>query len=150
MKSILEIYRIGRGPSSSHTMGPQKAAELFRAENPTAERVRVTLRGSLAMTGRGHQTDRAVREAFDPIDCQVVFDTADGAGLPMWAATPTGRTRSISIRPTRATSIRASTTSSRPPRAATRPRCAARPATAPTASSAVSVTKTARKPSSAR
>ena len=82
MKSILEIYRIGRGPSSSHTMGPQKAAELFRAENPTAERVRVTLRGSLAMTGRGHQTDRAVREAFDPIDCQVVFDTADGAGLP--------------------------------------------------------------------
>lgn len=82
MKSILELYRIGRGPSSSHTMGPARAAALFREEHPAADRVRVVLRGSLARTGRGHLTDVAVREALAPLPCDIVFDTEDGEALP--------------------------------------------------------------------
>ena len=60
MKSLRELYRIGLGPSSSHTMGPARAAELYRARHPSAAHFRVTLYGSLAATGRGHFTDRAV------------------------------------------------------------------------------------------
>ena len=75
MKSLRELYRIGRGPSSSHTMGPSRAAELFRAEQPDADAFRVILYGSLAKTGRGHLTDRAVQEALAPIPAEVVFDT---------------------------------------------------------------------------
>jgi L-serine dehydratase len=82
MKSLLEIYRIGRGPSSSHTIGPARAAERFHMENAGADSVRVVLRGSLAMTGRGHQTDRAVREALAPLPCEVVFDPSDPEDLP--------------------------------------------------------------------
>ena len=82
MKSVLEIYRIGRGPSSSHTMGPARAAALFHMEHPDADRVRVTLRGSLALTGRGHQTDEAVREALAPIPCEIVFDPSEPEKLP--------------------------------------------------------------------
>ena len=57
MKSIKEIYRIGKGPSSSHTMGPEKAARIFKEENPEADFFEVILYGSLASTGRGHGTD---------------------------------------------------------------------------------------------
>ena len=57
MKSIKEIYRIGRGPSSSHTMGPEAAAKMFIGEFPSAERYEVVLYGSLAKTGKGHGTD---------------------------------------------------------------------------------------------
>lgn len=64
MKSIRELYTIGRGPSSSHTMGPARAAALFRSEHPEADHFRVVLYGSLALTGRGHLTDQAVREAW--------------------------------------------------------------------------------------
>jgi len=60
MESIREIYRIGQGPSSSHTMGPKKAASRFIEKYPGANRFRVTLYGSLAATGRGHLTDRAI------------------------------------------------------------------------------------------
>lgn len=60
MKSIRELYRIGTGPSSSHTMGPRKAAEQFLARNPEAASFEVTLYGSLAATGRGHMTDVAI------------------------------------------------------------------------------------------
>lgn len=60
MKSLRELFRIGRGPSSSHTMAPAAAAERFLARNPDAARFEVTLYGSLAATGRGHFTDRAV------------------------------------------------------------------------------------------
>ncbi|MBP5193262.1 MAG: L-serine ammonia-lyase, iron-sulfur-dependent, subunit alpha, partial [Clostridia bacterium] len=74
MKSIKEIYKIGMGPSSSHTMGPRKAAEIFAAENPGADEFIVTLYGSLAKTGRGHRTDAAVTEAFAPRPCSIVFD----------------------------------------------------------------------------
>ncbi|MBS4012314.1 MAG: L-serine ammonia-lyase [Bacteroidetes bacterium] len=60
MESIKEIYRIGQGPSSSHTMGPKKAAEVFLHKNPEAKKFRVTLFGSLAATGKGHLTDVAI------------------------------------------------------------------------------------------
>lgn len=64
MKSIKEIYRIGQGPSSSHTMGPRKAAEAFLARHPEATSFEVTLYGSLAATGKGHMTDVAIMNAF--------------------------------------------------------------------------------------
>lgn len=60
MKTIREIYRIGNGPSSSHTMAPKKAAEIFLNKHPEAKRFRVTLYGSLAATGKGHLTDVAI------------------------------------------------------------------------------------------
>lgn len=64
MKSIRELFRVGIGPSSSHTMAPRRAAELFLKEHPEATTYRVTLFGSLAATGRGHLTDRAIEEVF--------------------------------------------------------------------------------------
>ena len=60
MKTIKDIYKIGVGPSSSHTMGPQKAAALFNERYPNAARFEVTLYGSLAATGKGHMTDWAI------------------------------------------------------------------------------------------
>ena len=65
MKSIREIYKIGKGPSSSHTMGPQKAAAIFRKENPDAASYKAILYGSLAETGKGHLTDTAILETFE-------------------------------------------------------------------------------------
>ena len=61
MKSIRDIYKIGKGPSSSHTMGPERAARLFQSEHPEAEAFRVILYGSLSKTGVGHGTDRVLR-----------------------------------------------------------------------------------------
>ncbi|MDE5730706.1 MAG: L-serine ammonia-lyase, iron-sulfur-dependent, subunit alpha [Alistipes sp.] len=66
MQSLRELYKIGNGPSSSHTMGPKKAAEEFLRRNPGAEGYRVTLYGSLAATGRGHLTDRAILSVLEP------------------------------------------------------------------------------------
>ena len=60
MESIREIFRIGDGPSSSHTMAPKKAAAQFLEKNPDAKGFRVTLYGSLSLTGRGHMTDVAI------------------------------------------------------------------------------------------
>jgi hypothetical protein len=68
MYSIRELYRIGCGPSSSHTMGPAKAATLFRQRFPQAEAFRIHLFGSLAATGKGHLTDMAVRHSLAPLD----------------------------------------------------------------------------------
>ena len=64
MESIKEIYKIGKGPSSSHTMGPKKAAEMFKGLCPGASSFVVTLYGSLAATGKGHLTDVALKEAL--------------------------------------------------------------------------------------
>jgi L-serine dehydratase len=64
LKSLRELYRIGQGPSSSHTMAPRQAAAEFLLAWPAAERYRVTLFGSLAATGRGHLTDRVLAEIF--------------------------------------------------------------------------------------
>ena len=67
MESLRELYRIGRGPSSSHTMGPSHAAALFKKEYPQADRFRAALYGSLAKTGKGHLTDVAIVDAFAPL-----------------------------------------------------------------------------------
>lgn len=66
MKSIKELYRIGTGPSSSHTMGPRKAAEIFLGRHPEAASFKVTLYGSLAATGKGHMTNVAITETLQP------------------------------------------------------------------------------------
>ena len=81
MKSVKSIYKIGVGPSSSHTMGPVFAAEEFQKRYPEAEEVEITLFGSLSKTGRGHGTDRALEKAF-AIPSRIVFDEGDGEGLP--------------------------------------------------------------------
>lgn len=73
MKSIREIYKIGKGPSSSHTMGPERAAKLFRGRNPEADAFRVILYGSLSKTGVGHGTDRVLREVLSPLPAEIVF-----------------------------------------------------------------------------
>lgn len=75
MKSIKTIYKIGFGPSSSHTMGPSYAAENFISLYPTADRVEAILYGSLAKTGKGHATDRAILETLKKVECKVIFDT---------------------------------------------------------------------------
>ncbi|MDE5970871.1 MAG: L-serine ammonia-lyase [Muribaculaceae bacterium] len=66
MESITRLFKIGYGPSSSHTMGPRKASEEFLAHNKNAARFEVTLFGSLAATGAGHLTDRAILETLEP------------------------------------------------------------------------------------
>lgn len=67
MESLKELYRIGKGPSSSHTMGPQKAAQIFAAHHRDAKAFKATLYGSLAATGKGHMTDVAIEEVLKPI-----------------------------------------------------------------------------------
>lgn len=64
MKSIKELYRIGTGPSSSHTMGPRKAAEMFLERHSDATSYQVILYGSLAATGKGHMTDVAILDTL--------------------------------------------------------------------------------------
>ena len=66
MESIKEIFRIGKGPSSSHTMAPRAASQQFLARNPKAARFVVTLYGSLAATGKGHMTNTAILEVLSP------------------------------------------------------------------------------------
>ncbi len=73
MKSIRELYKIGKGPSSSHTMGPERAAQIFRKAYPQADAFRVVLYGSLSKTGIGHGTDRVVRDVLAPLPTEVVF-----------------------------------------------------------------------------
>ena len=67
MESIKEIYKIGLGPSSSHTMGPKREAERFADKNPDASRYVVTLYGSLAATGKGHMTDVAILNVLEAL-----------------------------------------------------------------------------------
>ena len=67
MKTLKELFKIGKGPSSSHTMGPQKAAKIFLENNRGASSFEVTLYGSLAATGKGHMTDIAIIEVLEPI-----------------------------------------------------------------------------------
>ena len=64
MESIRQLYKIGNGPSSSHTMGPRKAAQIFLERNPGASSFEVTLYGSLAATGKGHLTDVAITDVL--------------------------------------------------------------------------------------
>lgn len=73
MESIRNLYKIGHGPSSSHTMAPQKAALLFKEKNVDAESFRVTLYGSLAATGKGHLTDEAIIKTLHPYPTEIVW-----------------------------------------------------------------------------
>ena len=74
MKSLTELYKIGRGPSSSHTMGPERACKDFLKNHADVESVKVFLYGSLAKTGKGHGTDRVIQKTLSPIPCEVIFD----------------------------------------------------------------------------
>ena len=74
MESIREIYKIGYGPSSSHTMGPKKAAERFLTKNKKAKRFEVVLYGSLAETGKGHLTDYALKETFEKNELKISWE----------------------------------------------------------------------------
>ena len=74
MTSLTELYKIGCGPSSSHTIGPEKAARSFRERYPQADRFKVILYGSLAKTGKGHGTDTIIIKTFAPIPCKIVFN----------------------------------------------------------------------------
>ena len=73
MKSIKEIYRIGIGPSSSHTMGPRKAAELYQEKHREATAFRVTLYGSLSATGKGHMTDQAILDVLGNDKTEIIW-----------------------------------------------------------------------------
>lgn len=73
MQSLRELYRIGKGPSSSHTMGPFYAAQNFKQKNPNASSFKVELFGSLAMTGRGHLTDIAIYEGLKDSSTEIIF-----------------------------------------------------------------------------
>lgn len=107
MESIREIFRIGHGPSSSHTMGPARAALEYRQRHPDAVRFNVQLRGALAATGRGHLTDVVLLEilgadrttlAFHPEaplprhPNGLIFDAVDAGGraLPTWVVYSVG------------------------------------------------------------
>lgn len=82
MKSIRQVYKIGRGPSSSHTMGPERAAARFLQQCPDADRYVVTLYGSLAKTGKGHGTETAIEATFAPIPVQIDVNLDRGLKLP--------------------------------------------------------------------
>lgn len=104
MKSIRELFRIGTGPSSSHTMGPRKAAEHFLSAHHGAHGFEVTLYGSLAATGKGHMTDVAIHETLSSTGLPVniiwkpdvflpyhpnamTIKALDGMGIPTDSAT---------------------------------------------------------------
>ncbi|HPW21732.1 MAG TPA: L-serine ammonia-lyase, iron-sulfur-dependent, subunit alpha [Vicinamibacterales bacterium] len=76
MRSVKSLYKIGHGPSSSHTMAPRFAAEAFLRRHPAAARVTVTLYGSLAATGKGHLTDIALREALGKTAVELRWEPA--------------------------------------------------------------------------
>jgi L-serine dehydratase len=73
METIRELYRIGHGPSSSHTMAPRRAVEQFSHKHAGAASFRVTLYGSLAATGRGHMTDKAIIAAVEPRPVEIIW-----------------------------------------------------------------------------
>ena len=98
MKSIKELYRIGTGPSSSHTMGPRWAAEQFTAKHPEATKYTVTLYGSLAATGKGHMTDVALEDMLgrDGKEVEILWEPATFLkqhpnGLRFTATMPDGK-----------------------------------------------------------
>ncbi len=78
MKSLKSLYKIGRGPSSSHTMGPEKACKIMLSDFPEANRFRVILYGSLSATGKGHLTDKVIEETLGKNRTEVVFGETDG------------------------------------------------------------------------
>ena len=81
MKSIREIYKIGKGPSSSHTMGPERAAKLFLQRCPQAERFEVILYGSLNKTGIGHGTDNVLKETLGFDRTNIIYSPLEWEGM---------------------------------------------------------------------
>ena len=75
MQSLLELYKIGNGPSSSHTMGPKRATEKFKNQYPEADKFKIILYGSLALTGKGHLTDYIIKETLSNYEVEIIFDT---------------------------------------------------------------------------
>jgi len=73
LETLKELYKIGAGPSSSHTMGPTRAGSTFLSQYPLADRYEVTLFASLAATGRGHLTDAALNKVFDKKNFTIVW-----------------------------------------------------------------------------
>lgn len=82
MKSLRYLYKIGRGPSSSHTMGPDKAARYFRNTYADADSYKIILYGSLSSTGKGHKTDEAILDVFEGCDVELIFGSAETENLP--------------------------------------------------------------------
>ena len=74
MESLRELYRVGPGPSSSHTIAPKRALEEFMSRHKDATSFKVALYGSLALTGKGHLTDFILKKTASPLECEVVFD----------------------------------------------------------------------------
>ena len=105
MKSLVELFKIGRGPSSSHTMGPERACKVFMEQHPEADEFQVILYGSLAKTGKGHGTDQVIEKTLAPFPCEVVFDametniphpnTMDMIGLKKGVETARARVMSV-------------------------------------------------------
>ena len=73
MESLRELYKIGVGPSSSHTMGPQRAAVKIKETYNNADHFVVYLHGSLALTGKGHLTDQIIEETFGKENVEIHF-----------------------------------------------------------------------------
>lgn len=74
MQSLKELYKIGNGPSSSHTMGPKRGVQLFQKEYPEADKFKIVLYGSLALTGKGHLTDYIIKETLKGYETEIIFD----------------------------------------------------------------------------
>ena len=74
METLRELYKVGRGPSSSHTIGPENACRVFKEKYPLADKFCVVLYGSLAKTGKGHGTDVVIKKTFAPVMCEVEFN----------------------------------------------------------------------------
>ena len=81
MESLTELYKVGSGPSSSHTIGPERACLLMRKKYPNADAFSVTLYGSLAKTGKGHGTDTIIQKTFAPLPCNIDWD-AENEEIP--------------------------------------------------------------------
>ncbi|CAL6094958.1 L-serine_dehydratase [Hexamita inflata] len=78
LDSLRTLYKIGSGPSSSHTMGPKKAAQMFKAELEQLKcekvKIEVTLYGSLAQTGSGHRTDYAILQVLGTENVELIWE----------------------------------------------------------------------------
>lgn len=77
MQSLKELLKIGNGPSSSHTMGPKRAVEIFKNKNPEATSFKVILYGSLALTGKGHLTDYIIKQTLEGYKTEIEFNTKE-------------------------------------------------------------------------
>ena len=79
MKTIRSVFKIGKGPSSSHTVGPFNAAQIIKKRFPDADSFEVTLYGSLAATGSGHATGKAITSV---LPSAVVFPNLEEKNIP--------------------------------------------------------------------